>query len=86
MQKITPMLWFDDQAEEAAGHYIDVFSKRPGSDRGECRVVSVSRYNEAGPGPAGTAMVVEFELDSQRLTALNGGKQGFEFSRRSPSS
>ena len=50
MQKITPMLWYDDQAEEAANHYITVFSKRPGSGLGASKVLSVSRYGEAGPG------------------------------------
>lgn len=80
MQKITPMLWFDDQAEEAAEHYVSVFSKRPGSNRGKSRVVDVSRYGEAGPGPAGTVMVVRFELEGQEFTALNGGRQDFAFS------
>jgi len=79
MQKITPMLWYDDQAEEAADHYIAVFSKRPGSGRGESKVLSVSRYGEAGPGPAGSVMVVEFQLEGQGFTALNGGRQQFSF-------
>jgi predicted 3-demethylubiquinone-9 3-methyltransferase (glyoxalase superfamily) len=79
MQKITPMLWYDDQAEEAANHYITVFSKRPGSGHGQSRVLSVSHYGEAGPGPAGTVMVVEFQLEGQDFTALNGGSQGFAF-------
>ena len=79
MQKITPMLWYDDQAEEAADHYIAVFSKRPGSGRGESKVLSVSRYGEAGPGPAGSVMVVEFQLEGQEFTALNGGRQQFSF-------
>jgi predicted 3-demethylubiquinone-9 3-methyltransferase (glyoxalase superfamily) len=79
MQKITPMLWYDDQAEEAANHYITIFSERPGSGPGESKVLSVSRYGEAGPGPTGSVMVVEFQLDGQDFTALNGGAQHFAF-------
>ncbi|MBG0826670.1 VOC family protein [Planomonospora sp. ID67723] len=67
MQKITTYLWFDNQAEEAAEHYVSVFA---GS-----RIVNVQRHGEAGPGPAGTAMLVEFELSGQRFLALNGGPQ-----------
>jgi predicted 3-demethylubiquinone-9 3-methyltransferase (glyoxalase superfamily) len=70
MQKITPFLWFDDQAEEAAEFYTSVFANS--------RIVSVSRYGEAGPGDPGTVMVVNFELEGQRFTALNGGPQ-FKF-------
>ena len=80
MHKITPMLWYDHEAEEAANHYISVFSKRPGSDRGESKVLAVSRYGEAGPGPAGSVMVVRFQLEGQEFTALNGGRQDFAFS------
>ena len=65
MQKLTPCLWFDTQGEEAANLYTSIF---PNS-----RVVNVSHYGEAGPRPAGTAMTVEFELDGQKLVALNGG-------------
>jgi predicted 3-demethylubiquinone-9 3-methyltransferase (glyoxalase superfamily) len=65
MRRITPFLWFDHQAEEAANLYVSVF---PGS-----RIVSVSRYGEAGPGPKGSVMTVAFELDGQSFTALNGG-------------
>ena len=64
-QKVTPMLWFDDQAEEAAEYYVSIF-------RGSS-IVSVARYGEAGPGPAGSAMTVQFELEGQTFTALNGG-------------
>ena len=67
MPAITPFLWFDTEAEEAAELYCSVF---PSS-----RVLSVSRYGEGGPGPAGQAMTVEFELDGQRFVALNGGPQ-----------
>ncbi|WP_171171945.1 VOC family protein [Streptomyces sp. I05A-00742] len=67
MQKITPFLWFDDQAEEAAGHYTSLFE--------DSRVVHVQRYGEAGPGEAGTVMTVTFELAGQQFIALNGGPQ-----------
>ena len=69
LSKITPCLWFDTQAEEAANHYIGIF---PNS-----RITAVSRYGEAGHEIhgmlAGTVLTVEFELDGQRFTALNGG-------------
>ena len=65
IQKITPFLWFDHQAEEAAGFYTSIF---PNS-----KVVKVVRYGEAGPGPAGSAMTVEFQLEGQSFVALNGG-------------
>lgn len=71
MQKITPMLWFDKEAEDAANHYVRIFKNG--------RIVSVARYNEAGPGAPGSVMVVEFELHGQRFTALNGGPH-FKFS------
>ena len=71
MQKITPCLWFDTEGEEAANFYTSVF---PNS-----RIVDVSRYGEAGPRPEGTVMVVSFELDGQKFTALNGGPE-FTFS------
>jgi predicted 3-demethylubiquinone-9 3-methyltransferase (glyoxalase superfamily) len=66
-QRITPNLWFDTQAEEAAEFYCSVFP--------DSRVVTVARYTEAGPGPAGTVMTVEFELDGQRFVGINGGPQ-----------
>lgn len=66
--KIVPSLWFDGQAEEAAGFYVSVFGE--GS-----RVTLVTRYPESSPGPAGTVMTVEFELRGQRLVAINGGPQ-----------
>ncbi|OGB20621.1 MAG: hypothetical protein A3I66_22925 [Burkholderiales bacterium RIFCSPLOWO2_02_FULL_57_36] len=69
IQKITPCLWFDDQAEEAAGRYTGIF---PNS-----RIVEISHYGEAGHEfhgkPAGSVMTVAFELAGQRFTALNGG-------------
>ena len=65
MQRITPFLWFDNQAEEAAAFYTSIFKNS--------KIGSVSRYGDEGPGPAGTAMVVAFELDGQEFNALNGG-------------
>jgi predicted 3-demethylubiquinone-9 3-methyltransferase (glyoxalase superfamily) len=65
MQKIRPFLWFDNQAEEAASFYVSIFKNS--------RIVSVARYGEAGPGPKGSAMTVQFELDGQEFIALNGG-------------
>lgn len=70
MQKVTPFLWFDNQAEEAANYYVSIF---PNS-----KVGAISRYGESGPGPKGTVMVAEFQLDGQEFTALNGGPQ-FKF-------
>lgn len=67
MQKITPFLWFDDNAEEAASFYTSIFP--------DSKIVSISRYGEAGPGPAGTAMTVTFRLAGQEFIALNGGPQ-----------
>ena len=75
MQKITPYLWFDKEAEEAATLYVDVFKSRPGTPAGESKVTDVTRYGEAGPGEPGTAMIVSFELEGQPLTGLNGGPQ-----------
>ncbi|MGW0807292.1 VOC family protein [Nonomuraea sp. NPDC002799] len=66
-QKITTYLWFDNQAEEAAEFYTSLFE--------DSRIVSVQRYGDAGPGPAGTAMVVSFELAGQHFHALNGGPE-----------
>jgi predicted 3-demethylubiquinone-9 3-methyltransferase (glyoxalase superfamily) len=65
MQRITPCLWYDTQAEEAANYYVSIF---PNS-----RIVKIARFGDAGPGPKGGVMVVEFELDGQRFQALNGG-------------
>jgi len=64
-QRITPFVWFDVQAEEAANFYVSIF---PNS-----KVLSTSRYGEGGPGPKGTVMTVSFELDGLSCTALNGG-------------
>jgi predicted 3-demethylubiquinone-9 3-methyltransferase (glyoxalase superfamily) len=70
MAKITPFLWFDNQAEEAANFYVSVFDNS--------KVLRTARYGDAGPGPKGTVMTVEFELDGQAFVALNGGPQ-FKF-------
>ncbi|MFL6416376.1 MAG: VOC family protein [Bryobacteraceae bacterium] len=64
-QKITPFLWFDTQAEEAANYYISVFD--------ESRVETVRRYGKAGPGPEGSVMTISFQLAGQHFTAINGG-------------
>jgi predicted 3-demethylubiquinone-9 3-methyltransferase (glyoxalase superfamily) len=64
-QRITPFLWFDGQAEEAANFYVSIF---PNS-----KVGSTSRYGEAGPGPKGSVMTIAFDLDGLSFTALNGG-------------
>ncbi|MFJ8697579.1 VOC family protein [Streptomyces roseolilacinus] len=66
-QKITPFLWFDTQAEEAAHHYTAIFE--------DSRIVRVDRYPEGTPMPAGTVMTVEFELAGQRYVAMNGGPE-----------
>ncbi len=71
LHKITPCLWFDTQGEEAASFYTSVF---PNS-----RILELTRYGAAGPRPAGTVMTVSFELDGQRMLALNGGPE-FSFS------
>lgn len=79
MQKITPFLWFDDQAEEAANFYASIFSAVGGSASGgkNSKITNIRRYGEAGyeihRKPAGTVMTIEFELNGQRFTALNGG-------------
>ena len=65
MSKISPMLWFDNQAEEAMNFYISVFKNS--------KVLSVARYGDAGPGPKGSVMTASFELEGQKFTALNAG-------------
>jgi predicted 3-demethylubiquinone-9 3-methyltransferase (glyoxalase superfamily) len=74
-QKINTYLWFDNQAEEAADLYVGLFNERPGGPKEESKVTNVARYNEAGPGEPGTAMIVNFELEGQEFIALNGGPQ-----------
>ena len=70
MQKITPFLWFDNQAEEAMNHYVSIFKNS--------KVGKITRYGDAGPGPKGSVMVASFEIEGQPFTALNGGPQ-FKF-------
>ena len=65
MQKITPFLWFDNNAEEAVSFYTSIFKN--------AKVGDVTRYSEAGPGPAGSVLTVSFELEGVQFTALNGG-------------
>jgi predicted 3-demethylubiquinone-9 3-methyltransferase (glyoxalase superfamily) len=65
LQKISPFLWFDHQAEEAAKFYVSIF---PNSAIGK-----IARYGDAGPGPKGSVMTIAFQLDGQPFTALNGG-------------
>ena len=69
--RITPMLWFDGQAEEAANFYVSVFRNS--------RITDIARYGKNMPGQEGTVMVAAFEIDGQPFTALNGGPQ-FKFS------
>jgi predicted 3-demethylubiquinone-9 3-methyltransferase (glyoxalase superfamily) len=71
MLKISPFLWFDDQAEDAANLYVDVF---PNS-----RILKVVRNGEAAPGPTGAVLTVQFELDGLPVTALNGGPRHYQF-------
>jgi len=70
MRKITPFLWFETQAEEAANFYVSIFDNS--------RIVKIARYGEAGPGPKGSVMTVDFALDGQEFIGLNGGPQ-FKF-------
>ena len=71
MQKITPFLWFDNNAEQAAQFYTSIFKNS--------KILNVSRYGDGGPGPKGSVMVVNFQLEGQQFTALNGGPL-FKFS------
>ncbi|HLG01882.1 MAG TPA: VOC family protein [Acidimicrobiia bacterium] len=65
MPQITPNLWFDTQGEDAARFYVSIF---PNSE-----ITGVTRYSEAGPGPPGSILTVDFTLDGQEFTAINGG-------------
>ena len=71
MQKIAPFLWFDGNAEEAVNFYVSVFKK-------DSKILNISRYGDAGPGPTGTVMSATFQLHGQEFIALNGGPQ-FKF-------
>ena len=65
MQRITPFLWFENQAEEAAKFYTSIFKNS--------KITGLSRYSDAGPGPKGSVMTIGFDLDGLQFTALNGG-------------
>lgn len=65
MSQIIPYLWYDDEAEEAVQYYVSIFK--------DSKIENISRYGEAGPMPAGTAMTVEFQIYGQDMLALNGG-------------
>lgn len=67
MNKITPYLWFDNQAEEAATFYTSIFK--------DSKIMDIQRYGGGGPGPEGTVMIVTFKLEDQEFIALNGGPQ-----------
>jgi predicted 3-demethylubiquinone-9 3-methyltransferase (glyoxalase superfamily) len=71
LQKITPHLWFDANAEEAVNFYVSIFENS--------RILNMSRYGDAGPGPKGSVMAIGFELEGQRFAAINGGPH-FKFS------
>ena len=67
MQKITPFLWFNGNAEEAANFYVSVFKNS--------KILSIARFGDAGPGPKGSVMLASFEIEGQKFSALNGGPQ-----------
>ncbi|MCA1691817.1 MAG: VOC family protein [Acidimicrobiales bacterium] len=67
MQKITPCLWFDNEAEEAASFYTSTFKNS--------RILQVTHHGKAGPGPEGSVLTVSFELEGQEFVALNGGPE-----------
>jgi predicted 3-demethylubiquinone-9 3-methyltransferase (glyoxalase superfamily) len=67
MPRISPFLWFDNQAEQAAKFYVSIFKNS--------KIVTTTRYGDAGPGPKGSVMTVVFQLDGQEFIALNGGPQ-----------
>ncbi len=69
-QKITTFLWFNNNAEEAVNFYVSVFKNS--------KILNITHYGEPGPGPKGSVMTVDFELDGQKFAALNGGPQ-FKF-------
>jgi len=69
-QKVTTFLWFDNNAEEAVNFYVSIFKN--------AKILSTVRYGDVGPKPKGSIMIIDFELDGQRLTALNAGPE-FKF-------
>jgi predicted 3-demethylubiquinone-9 3-methyltransferase (glyoxalase superfamily) len=70
LQKITPFLWFDTNAEEAIQHYVSIFRNS--------KIVSITRNGDGGPGPKGSVLVASFQLEGQQFAALNGGPK-FKF-------
>lgn len=70
MQRITPCLWFNDQAEEAVNFYLSIFD--------EAKILNVARYGKGAPGPEGSVMTIAFQLQGQEFLALNGGPM-FQF-------
>jgi predicted 3-demethylubiquinone-9 3-methyltransferase (glyoxalase superfamily) len=72
MQKITPFLWFDGNAEDAMNFYMSIFE--------DAKITNIARYSDAGPGPAGSVMTAAFTLRGQDFIALNGGPQ-FKFNK-----
>jgi predicted 3-demethylubiquinone-9 3-methyltransferase (glyoxalase superfamily) len=69
-QKITPFLWFDNNAEEAMNFYVSLFKNS--------KVLTITRYGDAGPGPKGSVLTAAFELEGQKFVTLNGGPR-FKF-------
>ena len=65
MQRITPFLWFNDNAEQAVNHYLSVFKNS--------KITSITHYGDAGPGPKGSVMTLAYQLDGQEFVAINGG-------------
>ena len=70
MQKITPFLWYDNNAEDAVNHYISIFKNS--------KITDIARYGDAGPGPKDSVMTIAFQLEGQDFIALNGGPM-FQF-------
>ncbi len=70
MQKITPCLWFDDQAEEAANYYVGIFKNS--------KILNISYYGDTGPKTKGTVLTITFQLEGQEFMAVNGGPE-FKF-------
>jgi len=70
MSTITPFLWFTGQAEEAVNYYVSIFNNS--------RITDTSRYGDAGPGPAGSVMTIDFELDGQSFMAINAPSESSE--------
>jgi predicted 3-demethylubiquinone-9 3-methyltransferase (glyoxalase superfamily) len=69
--KVIPFLWFDDQAEQAVDFYVSVFP--------DSKVLELARHGESGSGPAGSIMLIRFELDGNEFLALNGGPEHYNF-------